>query len=268
MVHDKALDSKDRKNIESTEKREVPFWFPKDKLQYPNGKDFKEGTHVKSLDSVPSLFTHRNLIALAILNNEIESIQSKNIRDLMKLTFSSLIAQTTKMMLWSGSSRPSWKVHRYWVPPNNVELNVWDRFENRYFDVLEGKKEAKKTLDNFVAEGQNFDDLIDGKDFVISTQSALKLNDKPASIPPNSIDYVFTDPPYGGSVQYMELSAMWLSWLKGKDNDPRFQLNFDEEVTINDAQGKNFDFYHKMLRASFEEVYRVLKPRKSEFTIP
>jgi 16S rRNA G966 N2-methylase RsmD len=260
MVRDKVLDSKDKKNLESIEKKDVPFWFPKDKLQYANGKDFKEGTHVKGLDSVPSLFTHRNLIALAILNNEIESIQSKNIRDLMKFALSSTIAQTTKMMLWSSSSRPSWKVHRYWVPPDNVELNVWDRFENRYFDVLEGKKEAKKTLGSFVAEGQNFDDLIDGKDFVISTQSALRLNDKPASIPSNSIDYVFTDPPYGGSVQYMELSAMWLSWLKGKDNDPRFQLNFDEEVTINDSQGKDFDFYHKMLRASFEEVYRVLKP--------
>jgi hypothetical protein len=53
---------------------------------------------------------------------------------------------------------------------------------------------------------------------------------------------------------------MWISWLKGKNNDPRFQLNFDEEVTINEVQGKDFDFYHKMLRASFEEVYRVLKP--------
>jgi 16S rRNA G966 N2-methylase RsmD len=260
MVRGKALDSKDKEHLELIEKQDIPFWYPENKLQYPNGKDFKEGTHVKGLDSVSSLFTHRNLIALTMLYHEIESIQNKNIRDLMKFTFSSMVAQTSKMMLWSSSSRPSWKVHRYWVPPDNVELNVWDRFENRYLDVLEGKKEAQKALGNFVAEGQTFQDLIDGKDFVIASQSALDLNDKPAVIPSNSIDYVFTDPPYGGSVQYMELSTMWVSWLKGMNNDPRFQLNFDEEVTINDVQGKDFDFYHKMLRASFEEVYRVLKP--------
>jgi len=260
MVRGKALDSKDKEHLELIEKQDIPFWYPENKLQYPNGKDFKEGTHVKGLDSVSSLFTHRNLIALTMLYHEIESIQNKNIRDLMKFTFSSMVAQTSKMMLWSSSSRPSWKVHRYWVPPDNVELNVWDRFENRYLEVLEGKKEAQKALGNFVAEGQTFQDLIDGKDFVIACQSALGLNEKPAVIPSNSIDYVFTDPPYGGSVQYMELSTMWVSWLKGMNNDPRFQLNFDEEVTINDAQGKDFDFYHKMLRASFEEVYRVLKP--------
>lgn len=262
MVKGKKLDQKDKDKLTLIEKKEVPFWHPKDKLQYPNGKDFKEGTHIEELDSVPSLFTHRNLIALSILNNEIESIQNKKIRDLMKFAFSSTIAQTTKMMLWSSSSRPSWKVHRYWVPPNNVELNVWDRFENRYLEVLEGKREAQAVIGTFVTEGQSFDDLINGKDFVIGSQSALNLGDKPLSIPSNSIDYVFTDPPYGGSVQYMELSALWVAWLKGKHNDPRFNLNFDEEVTINDAQGKDFDYYHKMLRASFGELYRVLKPNQ------
>jgi hypothetical protein len=88
----------------------------------------------------------------------------------------------------------------------------------------------------------------------------LNLKGKPASIPKESVDYVFTDPPYGGSIQYMELSALWASWLKGEKNDPRFELKFDEKITINDAQKKDFDYYHKMLKASFEQVYDVLKP--------
>ena len=74
MVRGKVLDSKDKENLESIKKKDVPFGFLEDKLQYSNGKDFKEGTHINGLDSVPSLFTHRNLIALALLNNEIESI--------------------------------------------------------------------------------------------------------------------------------------------------------------------------------------------------
>jgi 16S rRNA G966 N2-methylase RsmD len=258
MVHDKKIDKNDLARIKEIENLEVPYWYPKDvKMQYSNGKPFVKK---EKLNYIHELFTKRNLIALTMIYQEIESIQSKSIMDLMKFTFSSMLAQTTKMMLWSRTSRPSWKLHSYWVPPNNVELNVWDRFENRYLDVLHGKEEAERLLGRFCLEGQIFQDLDNGKDFLASTQSALNLNDKPALVPSNSIDYVFTDPPYGGSVQYMELSALWASWLKGKDNDPRFQLNFDEEVTINDSQGKDFGFYHKMLRASFEEVYRVLKP--------
>lgn len=258
VVRGKDLDTSDLELLQTISKQEIPHWYPKGNLQYPNGRDFKEGTHIKGLESISSLFTKRNLIANSILYNEIESLSNKIVRDLMKFAFSSMLAQTTKMMLWSDSSRPSWKVHRYWVPPNNVELNVWDRFENRYFDVLHGKEDAQKII-GYVTEGQSFADL-SGKDFVIGFQSALNLLDKPTLMPSDSIDYVFTDPPYGGSVQYMELSAMWCAWLSGKNNDSRFQMNYDEEVTINDAQGKDFDFYHKMLRASFEEIYRVLKP--------
>jgi len=30
---------------------------------------------------------------------------------------------------------------------------------------------------------------------------------------PNSIDYIFTDPPYGGHISYLDLSTLWNSWL-------------------------------------------------------
>lgn len=255
MVRDKKLGSEDKQKLKQIEAMDIPYWYPKGNLRYPSGKPFKEGTHEENLDTVPSLFTKRNLIALSIVFHEIESIQNPVIRDLMKLTFSSALAQTTKMMLWSPTSRPSWKVHRYWIPSNNVELNVWDRFENRFGKIREGKKRSQKVIDDLYKEASTFNDLLDNKTVLISTQSALDLS----NIPDNSIDYVFTDPPYGGSVQYFELSTLWLSWLRGEKDDPRFQLNFDEEITINKYQDKGFDYYHKMLRASFEEIYRVLK---------
>lgn len=255
MVRDKKIGSEDRQKLEQIEAMDIPYWYPKDDLRYPSGKPFKEGTHEENLDTIPSLFTKRNLIALSLLFHEIESIQLPVIRDLMKFTFSSTLAQTTKMMLWSPTSRPSWKVHRYWVPSNNVELNVWDRFENRFVKTQKGKKRSQKVIDDLYKEASTFNDLLDDKTVLISTQSALDLS----NVPDNSTDYVFTDPPYGGSVQYFELSTLWLSWLKGEKDDPRFQLNFDEEITINKYQDKGFDYYHKMLRASFEEVYRVLK---------
>lgn len=259
MVRNKNLGEEDKQKIESIENMEIPFWYPKDKLIYKTGEPFKEGTHNPELQTVSSLFTKRNLIALSMLNHEIESIEDIDVRDLMKFTFSSMLAQASKMMIWSKSSRPSWKVHRYWVPDNNVELNVWDRFENRYQKILNGKRALQKIIADYYKEGKTFRDLLNDKTCLFSTQSALNLGENPASIPSNSVDYVFTDPPYGGSIQYLELSFLWASWLRGEKNDSRFQIAFDEEITINDSQQKNFSFYDKMLRASFEEVYRVLK---------
>jgi len=40
--------------------------------------------------------------------------------------------------------------------------------------------------------------------------SALELNQ---FIDENSIDYIYTDPPYGGNIAYLDLSTMWNAWL-------------------------------------------------------
>jgi len=84
-----------------------------------------------------------------------------------------------------------------------------------------------------------------------------------SNIPNNSIDYVFTDPPYGGDIQYFELSTLWISWLIGENEDKRFNLNWwENEVTINSEQNKDFDYYHNRLHVAFREIFRVLKPTK------
>ena len=48
------------------------------------------------------------------------------------------------------------------------------------------------------------------KDVCISTHSLTQQN----GIPENSIDYIFTDPPFGGNLNYSELNFLWEAWLK------------------------------------------------------
>ena len=43
---------------------------------------------------------------------------------------------------------------------------------------------------------------------LVSNQDARQMN-----LPPDSVDYIFTDPPYVGKVQYGELNFVWESWL-------------------------------------------------------
>jgi hypothetical protein len=141
-----------------------------------------------------------------------------------------------------------------------MESNVWMVFESGiegHQGLLRGKEDSNEQLGK-LKEAETFNELLNDSNYLISTKSALDLNE----LPNDSIDYCFTDPPYGGSIQYLELSTLWLSWLRGSNNDPRFQVDFEDEITINEQQKKNFDYYHKMLRVSFGQVYRVLKSGK------
>jgi hypothetical protein len=112
-------------------------------------------------------------------------------------------------------------------------MNVWDLFSRRFGNVLKPQPLPVTTTN-----------------LSISTQSATNLNE----IPSNSIDYIFTDPPYSGTIQYGELNYVWESWL-------RFDTNWQtEEITVNEVRHKTELDWINMMTLALEECYRVLKP--------
>jgi predicted methyltransferase len=72
-------------------------------------------------------------------------------------------------------------------------------------------------------------------------------------IPPNTIDYIFTDPPFGSNLNYSELSFLWEAWLKVFTNQRC-------EAIVNAVQGKGMPEYQGLMTKCFCEYYRVLKP--------
>ena len=86
---------------------------------------------------------------------------------------------------------------------------------------------------------------------IISTQSSTDLK----NIPHNSIDYIFTDPPFGGNIMYSELNFIWESWLK-------VFTNIKDEAIINSAQKKSDYEYSKLMLHSFKNYFDVLKPNR------
>lgn len=67
-----------------------------------------------------------------------------------------------------------------------------------------------------------------------------------------SVDYVFTDPPFGGNIPYSEVNFINEAWL-GKCTDPR------EEVTISRVYGKDTDEYRSLMTQALREIRRTLK---------
>ena len=68
-----------------------------------------------------------------------------------------------------------------------------------------------------------------------------------------SIDYVFTDPPFGAYIPYAEINQLNELWL-GKTT------RIENEAIISPAQGKGVEEYRALLTLVFSEVARVLKP--------
>ena len=69
----------------------------------------------------------------------------------------------------------------------------------------------------------------------------------------NSIDYIFTDPPFGGNLMYSELNYLWEAWLKVFTNNK-------PEAIENSFQGKGIREYQQLMERCFNEYYKVLKP--------
>jgi hypothetical protein len=71
-----------------------------------------------------------------------------------------------------------------------------------------------------------------------------------------SIDYVFTDPPFGSNIYYSEPNLIWEAWL-GELTDAT------EEAVVhrkNDGGTKRLPDYARLMQAAFNEMFRVLKP--------
>lgn len=230
----KEITDYDLDRISRIERMDIPYWYPKG-IKLPKDAD------ASYLDQ---LFTKRNLIALSILNKEIQALREDSIKQLFQLMFSSILARCSKLVfvnkyrLKKGINPAGvWGEKRFWVPSEYVENNVFYYFQARIPKFMKAKQETNTLIGSYYKEGETIQ---------IHTRSATDLS----IIPSSAIDYCFTDPPYGGAVQYLDLSILWNSWLQ-------LSTNSNEEIVIKKG---NLSSYRTLLKMAFQEIYRVLKP--------
>jgi 16S rRNA G966 N2-methylase RsmD len=251
----------DRDLLSKLETKNIKEWYPTNKLYYPDGRPFIKKEKYESVDEI---FTKRNLQALAWLMEAIEEEPNKNLRDFLKIGFSSMSHLCSRMCPISeaGHFTPyssAWTQHSYWYPSGPyMEQNVWNKFDraiNGHQGLLKAKAESN-TIFKDVRIGSSFEQVISGTaDVFIYNGSCLDLMKK---MPEGAVDYIFTDPPYDASIQYGELSYMWASWLK--KNGEYLKDIVSNEIIRNERQHKDFDVYHSLLSSSFQNMFKVLKP--------
>ncbi len=223
------------------------LWFPKTHI--PRG-DKTNSLLNRGISFFHELFTHRNLLALSLLLNEIERMQNNEAREFLKFTFSSSLKWASRQSHLRGHIVEGWAMHAYWIYPKSLEINVWKTFERRTAAVLRGKKYTNENIGTVSRKARDFSDITKDKaSYLLLTRSATRL-----PLPNNSIDAIITDPPYGGNVNYGELADFWFVWLsKGKT------IEKQNETVINKTQRKTLQDYEMLLYMVFKECYRVLK---------
>ncbi len=217
----------------------IPFWHP-GPVPLPKDAD------VETLDK---LFHRRSLIGLSILLHHINAIPDPVIRDVMRLAFAATLNKTnltfssTTGRLESRGDSGIFRVYRYWIPKKTIELNVWEQFEHRYKGVLLAKRETNDLIGDYYRAGDTIQILAD---------SATNLR---ADVPDESVDYIYTDPPYGAHIAYLDLSTMWHAWLGFEVTD---EVRANEVIEGGDL-GKTKEEYIDLLGDSIAEMFRVLK---------
>lgn len=184
------------------------------------------------------LFSARALFTLSYISYLISQIDDKDVQKLLYFCLTSTLPNASKMLpgdTKKGTYKSGWVISKYWVPKVHAERNAISCFELRYKAVLKGKKELinlKNKSQTHIQDARNLTQLED-----------------------NSIDYIFTDPPYGDSIAYLGLSQLWNTWLQN-------EVDYSNEIIIDSFRNKDHKDFGFRLYDAFIEMSRVLKPQK------
>ncbi len=154
-----------------------------------------------------------------------------NVREKLVFTITSLYQRVTvlsEFRFWGGSGN----VANYNVPTLMNEQNVFKAFERKAGTIALYFRNATAR----------------SGDVRVSVQPAQRLH----QLPDKSVDYIFTDPPFGANINYSEMNFLWESWL-GTHTDT------EAEAIVNICQGKGYPEYETLLKEAFAEARRVLK---------
>lgn len=229
--YEKVPDEYDIALVEKIDNMEIEYWYPTDRMC--EGSESRRNDRF-GITHVHQFYTKRNLFVIACIFHKLRHPELE-LKQELTFTFEQILMGMSKIARYVPTHYS--QVNQYlsgtlYVGSQVVEVTPRYIIENKI--KLLGKVFAK----------------IGGKkeNFRISTASATQI-----SLLKESIDYIFTDPPFGSNLNYSELSFLWESWL-------RVITNPKPEAIINAVQGKSLLEYQSLMTQCFREYYRVLKP--------
>ncbi|MDR1459205.1 MAG: type I restriction enzyme HsdR N-terminal domain-containing protein [Bacteroidales bacterium] len=194
------------------------------------------------VETVEDLFSDKQIAQLALLKYLIKKVKNVNVRDSLLLAFYNTVSVINKTFHETpkGGGNHFGYYYRYRIAPDPAYKDTIAVFENKVKRIVNGKQEMSYFIN---------------KDTVHNAQifkgSATNLH----FLPKESVDYIYTDPPYGAKIPYLDLSIMWNAWLDLDVTEEDYAL----EAIEGGEHGKTKDEYNRLIAQSIKEMYRVLK---------
>jgi DNA modification methylase len=197
------------------------------------------------------LFTPRQLICLGLIREGIDHLADTAPRNALLLAWSATLAKLNKTFLSADGRAASrggssiFSIYRYKIAKNPVELPPWQTFEERALNVISAKEEIDKILQFQIAKGGWRGSFSVHQVDIAQLASTLR----------NRVDYIFTDPPYGGHISYLDLSVLWNNWL---GQMPEREA-CEKELIVGGERDLSEAQYTKGLEDSIRACLRMLK---------
>jgi len=223
---EKNPDGHDEDVLAKVNRTAIECWFPSEKIPQAE-RYYKDGLHIINVTHTHHFYTRRNLLCAAHLWEALNN----NLERMLFTSFCDRHIVRRNRWLKTGPTRPL--NNTLYFPPLFAEVNVFNIAKRKIRDLRKALPLIQRSRRTVVS----------------ATQSSTKL----AQLPNCSVDYIFTDPPFGWNITYSELNFLWESWLKIKTQDK-------EEVIVNNQAKKSINDYRELIYECFRENNRILKP--------
>ncbi|NLE96026.1 MAG: site-specific DNA-methyltransferase, partial [Dehalococcoidia bacterium] len=219
LIHDKAVDT-----LKTVCLPVVPL-IP--------GKETQRNVSI-GVTHLHHFFTPREHVFVAALLERIRGVCDSNLRQMLLFALTASLPYTSRMRRFradrkgGGPLSGTLYIGSLITPPNVIRT-----FERNAATIADSLCPPVDPL----------------RQHVIGTQDAGNLQ----LIPSDSIDYIFTDPPFGHNFDYSELNFFWEGLLGVVTNQK-------PEAIVSASQSKGIDEYRDLMERSFAEYHRILKP--------
>lgn len=214
-------------------------WYPNVDIDTTREMYIRSALHLQGIERIADFYMPRNLRALSSLWARIQQVRDERVRAALTFAFTNTSWHGTRMRRFNarGGQRPL--TGTLYIPQLSSEANVLEVMRNKI-------RQLRSYYETLGAQ--------DGPLPAVRLGSATRLS----GIPDASIDYVFTDPPFGSNLFYADCNLIWESWLGGL-------TPHRDEAVVNRSRdasrgGKTVADYESLMTESMREIFRVLKP--------
>ncbi|MFJ6543525.1 DNA methyltransferase [Streptomyces sp. NPDC091385] len=220
--------------------------FPRVEIT-PDRQMYKASALGKSgMTSISAFYSPRNLAVLTMLHRCIMQVEDQKIRSKLLFAFTACLTRASKRYQWSKARPLNAANANYYVASVFYEWNVYELFLRKVSAVIKS--------DDWILAARRVNagvEEVDCPQVSYDTSSAEKV-----PLPDGSVDFVFTDPPFGSNLFYADMALFQEAWLEGFT-----EVQLEAVVDRRGTKGaRTADRYEKILSRALAECRRILKP--------